>query len=197
MAALGTTMREQVFSNLASMHISSPSQKPRLSILAFSETWPSGMNMQVTFFSFMPPVGDWWLMEKQKLSTCTNCYIHEGGCPKWTRNYWWKWMIRTSASKIWISPTRSEEMIYGLKLICFDISLIKVINMRNSPASLECWHPRALQLRSVSYTPEQVERVYPSKPSQSIEQTQTCPCRKTPAACWENDTCINLQKNMT
>lgn len=106
-------------------------------------------------------------------------------------------MIRTSASRVWISPNRSEEMIYDLNLISFDISLIKVINMRNSPASLECWHPRALQLQSVSCIPGQVERVYPSEPSQSIEQTQTCPCRKTPAACWENDTCINLQKNMT
>lgn len=59
MAALGTTMREQVFSNLALIQMSSPSQKPRLSILAFNDTWPSGMNMQVTFFSFIPPVGAW------------------------------------------------------------------------------------------------------------------------------------------
>lgn len=58
MAALGTTMREQVFSNLALMQMSSPSQKPLRSILALSDTWPSGMNMQVTFFSFIPPVGD-------------------------------------------------------------------------------------------------------------------------------------------
>ena len=56
MAALGTTIREQVFSNFALIQISSPSQKPRRSILAFSDTCPSGMNMQVTFFSFMPPV---------------------------------------------------------------------------------------------------------------------------------------------
>lgn len=87
MAALGTTMREQVFSKSALIQISSPakgrtqtlgmsgvsywfshsqfrsqqsspSQKPFLSIWALTDTRPSGMNIHDTFFSFLAATGD-------------------------------------------------------------------------------------------------------------------------------------------
>lgn len=60
MAAFGTTIREQVFSNLALMLMSSPSQNPFLSIRALMDTWPSGMNIQVTFFCLEAAAGAWW-----------------------------------------------------------------------------------------------------------------------------------------
>ncbi len=67
MAAFGTTIREQVFSNLALMLISSPSQNPFLSIWALMDTWPSGMNIQVTFFCLEAAAGAWWGTESAGL----------------------------------------------------------------------------------------------------------------------------------